>query len=199
VGVALAALAVAYLLGSIPFSLLVARAFGVADVRRVGSGNVGATNVLRAAGTRAGALALVLDVAKGASATLLAARLAPGSHVIPPLAAVAAVLGHMHPVWLGFRGGKGVATGVGAFAPLAPWPAAGGLVAFALALAATRFASVGSMVGAATLAALVWATEGRGPLAGAAVFTAALVILHHRSNLARLRRGTERRLEAPKR
>jgi acyl phosphate:glycerol-3-phosphate acyltransferase len=165
----------------------------------VGSGNVGATNVLRTAGKRAGALALLLDVAKGASATLLAARLAPGSAVIPPLAALAAVLGHMHSPWLRFRGGKGVATGVGAFAPLAPWPAAGGLVAFALALAATRFASVGSMVGTATLAALVCITEGEGPLAGAALFTAALVILRHRSNLARLRNGTERRLGAPKR
>jgi glycerol-3-phosphate acyltransferase PlsY len=199
VGAALAILAAAYLLGSIPFSLFVARAFGVADVRRVGSGNVGATNVLRAAGKRAGALALALDVAKGAAATLLATRLAPGSDVVSPLAAVAAVLGHMHPVWLRFRGGKGVATGVGAFAPLAPWSAAGGLVAFALALAATRIASVGSMVGAATLAALVWVTEGRGPLAAAAAFTAVLVILHHRSNLGRLRRGTESRLGAPKR
>jgi glycerol-3-phosphate acyltransferase PlsY len=195
---AAAVLAVAYLLGSIPFSLFVARAFGVADVRRVGSGNVGATNVLRAAGRRAGALALALDVAKGASATLLATWLAPGSEV-PPLAAVAAVLGHMHPVWLRFRGGKGVATGVGAFAPLAPWPALGGLVAFALALGATRIASVGSMVGAATLAVLVWATEGRGPLATAAAFTAALVILQHRSNLARLRHGTEPRLGPSKR
>jgi glycerol-3-phosphate acyltransferase PlsY len=196
---ALAAFAVAYLLGSIPFSLFVARAFGVADLRRVGSGNVGATNVLRAAGKRAGALALALDVAKGASATLLATRLAPGSEVVAPLAAVAAVLGHMHPVWLRFRGGKGVATGVGAFAPLAPWPAVGGLVAFALALAATRIASVGSMVGAATLAVLVWVTVGRGPLATAAAFTAVLVILQHRSNLARLRHGTEPRLGASKR
>jgi glycerol-3-phosphate acyltransferase PlsY len=195
---ALAILA-AYLLGSLPFSLFVARAFGVADVRRVGSGNVGATNVLRAAGRRAGALALTLDVGKGAAATFLATRLAPGSEVIPPLAAVAAVLGHMHPVWLRFRGGKGVATGVGAFAPLAPWSAAGALVVFALTLAATRIASVGSMVGAATLAALVWITQGRGPLAAAAAFTAALVVLRHRANLARLRRGVESRLGAPKR
>ena len=119
-----------YLLGSIPFSYLVARTRGV-DVRTVGSGNVGATNVMRSAGKAAGIAAFVLDAAKGALAALLARKVAPGL-AVPPLAAVAAIVGHMYPVWLGFRGGKGVATGAGAFLPLAPLATVAGLVAFAL-------------------------------------------------------------------
>jgi glycerol-3-phosphate acyltransferase PlsY len=95
---ALQVVAVAYLIGSIPFSFLVARAFGVPDVREVGSGNVGATNVLRSAGKAAGVLALLLDVGKGAAATALAGRLAPGQAALPAVAAVAAVMGHMYPV-----------------------------------------------------------------------------------------------------
>ena len=117
---ALGVIVAAYLIGSIPFSFLVARAFGVADVRRVGSGNVGATNVLRNAGRAAGAVALGLDVAKGALAVALALRLAPGHPVLPAVAAGVAVVGHVYPVWLGLRGGKGVATGLGAFAVLEP-------------------------------------------------------------------------------
>ena len=145
----LSALAVgaAYLVGSIPFSFLVARGFGVADVRRVGSGNVGATNVLRSAGRMAGGLALLLDAAKGAAASLLAMKLVPDQELTWALAAVAAVLGHMYPVWLRFQGGKGVATGLGAFAPLAPGAAVGGTVLFLLTLATTRYVSLGSIVG----------------------------------------------------
>jgi len=185
----------AYLLGSIPFSFLVARAFGV-DVRRVGSGNVGATNVLRSAGRRAGALALALDGAKGLLAVVLAARLAPTSTMAPALAAVAAVFGHMYPVWLRFVGGKGVATGLGAFAPLAPLAAAGGVAAFVLTLLATRIVSVSSIVGASTLATLVFVARGATPVAWAAAFTVTLVIVKHRSNVRRLWRGTEGRLGA---
>jgi hypothetical protein len=114
------ALASAYLLGSLPFSFLVARFFGVKDVRAVGSGNVGATNVMRSAGKVAGILAFLLDAAKGALAVLLAQRLFGEASPLGPAAAAAAVAGHMYPVWLGFRGGKGVATGAGAFLPLAP-------------------------------------------------------------------------------
>src|SRR5512136_1559600 len=106
---AVVVVAASYLLGSIPFSFLVARAFGVRDVRRVGSGNVGATNVLRSAGKAAGLLAFALDAAKGAAATLLALHLLPGDAVAAALAAVAVVVGHMYPVWLRFQGGKGVA------------------------------------------------------------------------------------------
>src|SRR3972149_4606460 len=141
----------AYLLGSIPFSFLVARAFGVRDVRRVGSGNVGATNVMLSAGKLAGALALLLDVGKGAAATFAARRLAPAARVVAALAALAAIAGHMFPVWLRFRGGKGVATGFGAFLPLAPRAAALAAVVFALTVGASRYVSVGSLAAALAL------------------------------------------------
>lgn len=190
--------AVAYLIGSIPFSFLVARAFGVHDVRQVGSGNVGATNVLRSAGRVAGGLALLLDLGKGAAATALAGRLAPSDPVAPAAAALFAVVGHMYPVWLRFRGGKGVATGLGAFAPLAPWASLAALVAFGLVAAASRFVSLGSVAGAVALAGLLLARRGPDPVTLAAVSTAALVVLRHRSNLRRILGGTERRVGLPK-
>jgi len=191
--------AAAYLIGSIPFSFLVARGFGVADVRRVGSGNVGATNVLRSAGRMAGGLALLLDAAKGAAASLLAMKLVPDQELTWALAAVAAVLGHMYPVWLRFQGGKGVATGLGAFAPLAPAAALGATALFLLTLAATRYVSLGSIVGTVSLAALASALGSPAPVVGAAVFTAGLVVLRHRSNLSRLWTGAERRAGDPRR
>jgi acyl phosphate:glycerol-3-phosphate acyltransferase len=190
--------AVAYLVGSIPFSFLVARAFGVEDVRRVGSGNVGATNVLRSAGKAAGALALLLDLGKGAAATALAGRLAPGEPALPAVAAVGAVIGHMYPVWLRFEGGKGVATGLGALAPLVPKAALAALVAFAVVAAGTRYVSLGSVGGALVLTALVFAARGPDPVALAAALTAALVVFRHRSNLRRILGGTERRVGPPK-
>jgi len=190
--------AVAYLIGSIPFSFLVARAFGVEDVRRVGSGNVGATNVLRNAGKAAGALALLLDIGKGAAATALAGRLAPGEAALPAVAAVAAVIGHMYPVWLRFEGGKGVATGLGALAPLVPKASLAALVAFAVVAAATRYVSLGSVGGALVLTTLVFAARGLDPVAVAAALIAALVVFRHRSNLRRILWGTERRVGQPK-
>jgi glycerol-3-phosphate acyltransferase PlsY len=193
---ALVVIVTAYLIGSIPFSFLVARAFGVADVRRVGSGNVGATNVLRNAGKPAGAVALVLDVAKGALAVALALRLAPGHPVLPAVAAAAAVVGHVYPVWLGLRGGKGVATGLGAFAVLEPTAALITLPIFGLAVATTHFASLGSVVGAVSLAVLTLFFRGPDPVALAALATAALILFRHRSNLRRILDGTERRLDA---
>ena len=144
----------AYLLGSVPFSYLVARQKGV-DVRRVGSGNVGATNVMRNVSVAAGLLAFLLDAAKGAVAVLLA-RLVEPSGPLPTLAGVLAVLGHMYPVWLRFRGGKGVATGAGAFLPLAPLATVSALVAFGLALAVTRYVSLSSIIGTTTLAVLAF-------------------------------------------
>jgi glycerol-3-phosphate acyltransferase PlsY len=190
------AIVAAYLVGSVPFSFLVARAFGVRDVRRVGSGNVGATNVLRSAGKAAGALAFLFDTGKGAASALAAATLVPGDAALPALVAVAAVVGHMYPVWLRFQGGKGVATGLGAFAPLAPASALGALLAFALVAAATRYVSLGSIAGALALAVLTWALAGPGPVAFAAAFTAALVVFRHRSNLRRILGGSERRAGA---
>jgi glycerol-3-phosphate acyltransferase PlsY len=185
-------LVASYLLGSIPFSFLVARAFGVADVRRVGSGNVGATNVLRSAGKTAGLLALLLDGAKGAAASLLALGLVPDRPTVAALAAVTAVLGHMYPVWLRFQGGKGVAAGLGAFAPLVPKAAMAASGVFLLTLIATRYVSISSIVGTVTLAALAF-VFGSPAVAWAATLTAVLVVVRHRSNLKRLQDGSERR------
>jgi len=191
-------LAGAYLLGSIPFSYLVARRWGVADVRKVGSGNVGATNVMRSAGRVPGLLAFALDAGKGAAAALLASRLDSGGWT-PPLAAAAAVLGHMYPVWLRFKGGKGVATGAGAFLPLAPLAAAGGIATFVATLAATRYVSVGSIAGAIALPIFALLTARPAPIVSSSAAIAALVVWKHRGNLARITRGTESRLGRPAR
>jgi glycerol-3-phosphate acyltransferase PlsY len=164
----------------------VARAFGVADVRRVGSGNVGATNVARSAGRAAGLLALACDAGKGAAAVILVALPFPGRPDLTALAAVAAVVGHMYPVWLGFEGGKGVATGLGAFAPLAPWSALAALAAFAAVAGLSRYVSAGSIAGAVTMMAVAYAVHGPSPLAWAAAATAALVVWRHRTNLRRI-------------
>jgi len=178
--------ALAYVVGSVPFSFMVARAFGVSDVRRVGSGNVGATNVARNAGKGAGLLALVCDAGKGAAAVGVAALVCPGRPEATAVAAVGSIVGHMYPVWLGFEGGKGVATGLGAFAPLAPLPALASLLAFLAAAAVTRTVSIGSVAGAITLPAASYALRGPGPVTWAAAATAVLVLLRHRSNLKRI-------------
>jgi glycerol-3-phosphate acyltransferase PlsY len=188
----------AYLLGSIPFSFLVARARGV-DVRKVGSGNVGATNVMRSAGTAAGLAAFALDAAKGAGAAVLARELAADAvpdlaGVLPAAAAAMAVLGHVFPVWLGFRGGKGVATGAGAFVPLAPAAALIAIAAFAVVLAATRYMSLASLVGATSLAVAAFVLQDNVAVSWAAVACAALIVVKHRANIERLRRGAEPRL-----
>ena len=146
----LAAVAFGYLLGSVPFAHLLARRRGI-DLREVGSGNVGATNVLRTSGARQAVLVLCLDAAKGAIAVLVAAALTTGP-ATPVAAGLAAVIGHIYPPWLGFRGGKGVATAVGVFAVLAPLALAIGCAAFVLAVWVTRYISVGSMAGAIALA-----------------------------------------------
>ena len=133
----------------------------------------------------------MLDAAKGALVVVLAAALAPGP--APVLAAVAAVVGHMYPVWLRFHGGKGVATGLGAFAPLAPLAAGGAVVAFALIAFVTRYVSLGSIAGVLALAGLALVEPGPGPVAAGSAFTAALIVFGHRSNLRRIVAGTERR------
>jgi glycerol-3-phosphate acyltransferase PlsY len=187
------ALLVAYLLGSIPFSFLVARGFGVRDVRKVGSGNVGATNVMRAAGRSAGLLAFVLDAGKGALAALVARRVAEDPW-LPPLAAAAACVGHMWPIWLGGKGGKGVATGAGAFLPLAPAATGLALAGFALVAAATRYVSLGSVAGALSLPLFAGLLGAPRPVVVTAAALAALIAFKHRSNLARIRRGDESRI-----
>lgn len=182
----------AYLLGSVPFSYLVARRKGI-DVRRVGSGNVGATNVMRNVSMAAGLMAFLLDAAKGAGAVMLA-RLVEPRGPMPALAGVLAVLGHMYPVWLRFRGGKGVATGAGAFLPLAPLATAGALAMFALALAVTRYVSLSSILGTATLALLAFLGGSPPVVSRAAAGMAVLITWKHRANLQRIARGTENRL-----
>ncbi len=189
-------LAGAYLLGSIPFSFLVARVFGVADVRKVGSGNVGATNVMRSAGKGAGIVALMLDAAKGAIATGATARLFPGSAWLPPLAALFAVLGHVFPAWLGFRGGKGVATGAGAFLPLAPAATATAAAVFALTLVLTRYVSVSSIAAAVALATFAFLWDSPREVAWTGTVVAGIVIFKHRANIERLIEGTENQLGA---
>lgn len=188
-------LIVAYLLGSVPFSYLVAKRWGVEDVRKVGSGNVGATNVLRSAGRVAGSVAFGLDFLKGCGASLIGLRVAPAGP-LPALAAAAAVLGHMYPVWLSFKGGKGVATGAGAFLPLAPLATGAALLTFAITLAATRYVSVGSIAGTTALAALAFLRGAPPGVAWAATGVGLLIVWKHRGNIGRLMKGTEGRVGA---
>ncbi len=184
--------ALGYLAGTIPFGVLLTRALGLGDLRTIGSGNIGATNVLRTGHKGAAAATLLLDAAKGAVAVLLArAALGPDAGQV---AGLAAVLGHLWPVWLGFRGGKGVATCLGVLLAAA-WPV--GLAAAALWLATaalSRISSLAALVAAclSPLAALLLA-----PAATLlALVLAALVVFRHRANIARLRAGTEPRIGA---
>ncbi len=196
-GLALAA--AGYLIGSIPFGLLISRALAGVDVRQVGSGNIGATNVGRAAGPAAGIATLVLDAAKGALPVLAAAAFldpaGPGGGAWPAVAGVAAFLGHLFPPWLRFRGGKGAATAFGVTLALSPWVALAVALAFAAAIGVTRIVSVGSLAGAATCAGGMLVAHGaRSPATWAAALMAAAVVVRHRVNIARLVRGEERRI-----
>lgn len=182
----------AYLMGSIPFAQLLSRRRGI-DLRRVGSGNVGATNVLRTLGVRPAVLAMMLDAVKGTVAVLIAQRLTNGV-AAPVMAGLASMIGHVYPVWLRFRGGKGVATAAGAFAVLTPAAAAVAVAVFLLTVALTRFISVGSMVAALTLAGWAIASDAPTIVAIGAAVGAALVLIGHRANVLRLVAGTERRV-----
>lgn len=186
----------AYFLGSIPFGLILTRAFGRGDVRKVGSGNIGATNVARAAGLLAGIFTLVLDVAKGAGAVLLAERLSSDSASWMMMAALAALLGHCFPVWLKFRGGKGVATAAGMFFVLSPLACLAALILFLLVVIFWRYVSLGSVSAAAAMPLLIyvlWAPPHAPPLAVTigALVAALLIIYKHRGNLQRLVQGIE--------
>jgi glycerol-3-phosphate acyltransferase PlsY len=186
------AVAIAFGLGSIPTGLWVARARGV-DLRAIGSGNMGATNVHRALGGRAGLLVLAVDMAKGALAVVIARVIAPGGYW-PVAAAACAVLGHVVSPLAGFRGGKGVATGGGAMLGLAPTAGLIALLVFAATVALTRFVSLGSILAALSLPIAVWLSARNVPGAfDVALFLAALVVFRHRANLGRLFRGTEPR------
>lgn len=190
-----------YVLGSIPFGYLIVWVKEHADVRQTGSGGTGATNVTRRAGKWAGVATLALDAAKGALAVLIALWMAGGEtnpKTIAAAAAVAAVTGHVFPVWLKFRGGKGVATGLGAFLCLAPMAVAAAAMVFLICVVGTRYVSLGSICAAATLPLWIWLFEkNTAPheqsttLIVAAVIGGALIIFAHRANIRRLVGGTE--------
>ncbi len=185
----------AYFLGSVSFGYLIGLLSGK-DVREVGSGNIGATNVMRAAGKTAGIITLVLDTAKGYVAVLLAEGFSGPDESLPLICGVAALFGHCFPVFLKFRGGKGVATGLGVFLRLAPFYVIFALGAFLIVLAITRFVSAGSMAAAATMPIALWIGGASSERALLAAAIAALIIVKHHKNIARLVKGEENRLGA---
>lgn len=191
--------AIAYLLGSIPFGVLIVKARGGPDIRAVGSGNIGAANVARNVGVIAGALTLLLDAAKGYLAVWIAGHWTAGNVRWMMAAAVAAVIGHMFPVWLGFKGGKGVATGLGVFLPICPEAVAAAAALWILLVAFWRYSSLGSMAAAAAMPVLVYlfyAPHHAPPdfvLLGT-VLISVLVLWKHRDNMRRLIAGQESRI-----
>jgi len=200
---------IGYLLGSIPFGVLVGRLGGRADIRDYGSGKTGATNVLRTVGRKAALLVVILDIFKGALAVLIAmlivgrsylviGDLALGMPVAQVMAALMAVVGHIWPVFLKFRGGRGVATFLGGMAALSPPAAVSGVVIFMASIALTKFVSFGSIAGAiggcAVLASLtIWGSSPAVYLVYAIIGTLLLIVMH-RDNIGRLVAGTERRI-----
>ena len=190
----------AYLLGSIPFGLLIVKATAGTDIREKGSGNIGAANVARNAGPVAGALTLFLDAAKGYLAVWLAGYFAHGSVRWMAFAAVAAVIGHMFPIWLRFHGGKGVATGLGVFIPICWQAVAAGIVLWLLVVIFWRYSSLGSIVAAAAMPVFVYLLYAP-PHAPPDIVTisttlvAVLIIFKHRSNIERLIAGEENKLK----
>jgi len=185
---------IAYLLGSIPFAFLWSRRWSAVDLRSVGSGNLGATNVMRASGPASGVAVALLDAAKGAIGVALAARLARGDAAATAAAGIAAILGHVYPVWLRFRGGKGVATACGVFAVLTPAAIPAALAIFLGVVWLTKYVSLGSLLASLALPPIAYATGAPAPSVAAAFGAAAIIVFRHRSNLGRLRAGTERRI-----
>lgn len=199
--------AVTYLLGSIPTGYLLVRVFLRKDIRAVGSGNIGATNVLRSGGKGLGAATFLLDMLKGCTAVWIGGLL--GSVLIPDaqlrsmqaLAALCAVLGHMFPIWLRLKGGKGVATGFGVFLVAAPWAALAAISVFAVVLYLSRFVSLASILGAASFPVFAYFfVSGPKPAVFVTVqfAVALLIIVKHHQNIRRLVAGTESRFGAPK-
>jgi acyl phosphate:glycerol-3-phosphate acyltransferase len=198
-------LLIAYLLGSIPFGYLIVRLKSGADIRETGSGATGATNVMRKSGKAAGIVTLVLDAAKGFIAVSIARWLTSGdpeSEVITAAAAVFAVVGHCFPVWLKFRAGKGVATGLGVFLAIVPWSVLAGSIVFVLTVWRTRYVSLGSI--AAAICVPLWSMiqhmaispiEGFGQVMLALCAVSGLIIWKHSENIKRLIAGTENKLE----
>ena len=189
------AVVLAYAIGSVPFALLLARGWGAPDPRRVGSGNLGAANVLRASGVLPGVLVAFLDIAKGAVSVTLARHLSDQA-AAPAAAGLAAIVGHVYPVWLRFRGGKGVATSCGVFSVLTPIAIVPALATFCATVWMTKYISLGSILAAVALPPIAYFTGSPGSTVAAAATAAALIVFRHRSNLARLMEGRERRIGA---
>jgi glycerol-3-phosphate acyltransferase PlsY len=197
-------LAISYLLGSIPFGYLLVRFFRKEDIRATGSGNIGATNVARSGAKGLGILTLLLDLLKGYAAVALAAHFMPGTPGYPSdlmvLAAVAAVLGHVFPVWLKFRGGKGVATALGVFLALAPLVAFAALGVFIVLVAITRIVSLASIVGSIMIPvfALLFLPDRTPIFIGSTIFLALLIVVKHHANISRLMQGKENKFGSKK-
>jgi glycerol-3-phosphate acyltransferase PlsY len=186
----------AYLLGSIPFGLLVAKLLGSTDVRKEGSGNIGAANVARVAGPLPGILTLILDAAKGAAAVRLAENLSNDSAMWMMIAGIAALVGHCFPIWLNFKGGKGVATAAGVFLVLCPLAFLGSVLLFILVVWFWRYVSLGSIAAAAAMPLLIhflWAPRHAPPpvITFGALAVALLIVYKHDGNMQRLVEGTE--------
>jgi acyl phosphate:glycerol-3-phosphate acyltransferase len=190
----LAAAVISYLLGSIPFGLLLTRLAGHADIRQIGSGSIGATNVLRTGSQRLAALTLLLDLAKGAAAVVIAQR---WGHEAALIAAGCAILGHMFPVWLGFRGGKGVATAFGVLIPLAWQVALVTAVLWIVTALLFHYSSLAALV-AAVAGAVLAAIVADKPTALLIAGIALLIIARHHANIRRLLAGTESRISLGK-
>jgi glycerol-3-phosphate acyltransferase PlsY len=194
-------ISVAYLLGSIPFGYLLVRVFRKEDIREKGSGNIGATNVARSGAKGLGLATLLLDLGKAYAAVIVAEHIAPGKYDVAVAAAVAAVVGHIFPVWLGFRGGKGVASGLGVFLALT-WPSGLGIIlVFVVVFALTRYVSLASIAGAASfpLFGFHFVTQRTPMVVFGFLFIPLLVILKHHGNIRRLLSGTESRFKLGRR
>jgi len=188
----LLAIVAAYLIGGIPFGYLVVKWTTGADVRSSGSGNIGATNVLRTTGRSAGIVTLLLDIAKGAVAVWLAGKLTAGNINWMSAAALAVMAGHAFPVFLRFKGGKAVASFIGAYLVLAPMPMFAVLIVFIGVVAVTRHVSLGSVLAAGMFPLAVWMfMQPPLSLVGASIVSGAFIIYRHRANLERIRAGTE--------
>ena len=185
----------AYLLGSIPFGYLLVKFFRHQDIRATGSGNIGATNVLRSGAKGLGIATLLLDCGKAFAAVTIAQHLAPGDYDLAVVAAVAAILGHVFPVWLRFRGGKGVASALGVFLALTPAAAGCTFAVFLVVVLLTRYVSLASIIGSATFPLFgLWFVHLRTPIVIAGfLFIPLLIIVKHRENIRRLLAGTESR------
>jgi glycerol-3-phosphate acyltransferase PlsY len=201
------AIVFAYLLGSIPFGFLIVKLRSGADIRETGSGGTGATNVTRKAGKGAGIVTLALDALKGAAAVLVARWLTgeAGTSWVVAGAGVLAVVGHCFPVWLKFKAGKGVATGLGVFLSIVPWAVMAAAIVFVVVVWRTRFISLGSILAAAFVPLWVWAMHtwlepisNFKPIIAALIVSSAIIIAKHHENIQRLMAGTENKFGSAK-